>query len=253
VIEALKKRMEEALRDLRACSNSRVHIFHHNDADGLTSGAILTRAFEREGFTVHRSALEKPYPAVLEKVFHKDGEVLIFADFAGRIAPYLSGLNQGRNLVLILDHHTAVESTDPRVYNLDPDLFGLKGDVDIPASVTCHMFARVMDERNTDLAHLAALGAIGDKFLLEGKLVSENRKAVLEAVEQETIRIEEKGRGEDYLFRTSKGEIPGASLAGYLETLGAVGYYQDGPETAIEVCLKGISEESDRLHRAFLA
>ena len=74
MIEGLKKRMEVALKDLRGHPKSRVHIFHHNDADGLTSGAILTRAFEREGFTVHRSALEKPYPAVLEKVFHKDGE-----------------------------------------------------------------------------------------------------------------------------------------------------------------------------------
>ncbi len=38
----------------------------------------------------------------------------------------LSDLNRGRNLTLILDHHVAEASTDSRVHNLDPDLYGLK-------------------------------------------------------------------------------------------------------------------------------
>jgi single-stranded DNA-specific DHH superfamily exonuclease len=67
----------------------------------------------------------------LAKVYEQEGSVLIFADFAGKIAPLISDLNSGRNLTLILDHHVAEPSTDPKVHNLDPDLFGLKGDRDI--------------------------------------------------------------------------------------------------------------------------
>ena len=232
---------------------SKVQVFHHNDTDGLTSGAILTEAFERKGYSVHRYALEKPYPALLKKIFGARGEIFIFADFAGLIAPLLSELNRGRNLVLILDHHTALEATDPKVLNLDPDLFGLKGDLDISASVTCYAFAMVMDRKNIDLAYLAALGAVGDEFFLDGKLVSENRRAVLEAVEQGRVRVEEKEHGENYLFQTSDGEISGASLSEYLETLGAVGYYGHGPDLAIEVCLKGFSEKSHQAYKTFLA
>jgi len=253
MLEGLINRMEKALRDLADWHPSRVHLFHHNDTDGLTSGAILTKAFERKGYTLSRCALEKPYPVILNKVFARDGEILIFADFAGRIAPLLSSLNQGKNLVLILDHHTAVEATDPKVYNLDPDLFGLKGDLDISASVTCYTFAKLMGRENSDLAYLAALGAVGDEFFLDGKLVSENRRAVLEAVEQGLVRIEGKEKGEEYWFKTSGGEVSGALWSDYLETLGAAGYYRDGPETAIEVCLNGFSKETNRVYNTLIA
>ena len=140
----LIKAMKKAIQALREWPETAVQIFHHNDSDGLCSGAILTRTFEREGFDVRRFCLEKPYPEVLKRIYKQQGHILIFADFAGRIAPMLSELNRGRNLTLILDHHVAEPSTDPNVYNLDPDLYGLKGDRDITASTTCFLFARAM-------------------------------------------------------------------------------------------------------------
>jgi single-stranded DNA-specific DHH superfamily exonuclease len=144
--------MQDAIREMQSWPVKSVQIFHHNDSDGLSSGAILTRAFERQGYSVRRTCLEKPYPAVLKKVYEQEGGLLVFADFAGRIAPLLSELNQGRNLTLILDHHVAEASTEPRVINLDPDLFGLKGDRDISASTTCYLFAQAMDPTNRDMA-----------------------------------------------------------------------------------------------------
>jgi single-stranded-DNA-specific exonuclease len=64
--------MEQAIDAVRRWPEKTVQVFHHNDADGITSGAILTRAFERQGFKVQRSCLEKPYPAVLKKVFEQE-------------------------------------------------------------------------------------------------------------------------------------------------------------------------------------
>ena len=135
--EELLAAMENAAREVRQWPQKQVQVFHHNDSDGLTAGAILTKAFTRAGFEVQRSCLEKPYPKLLHRVYEQTGALIVFADFAGRIAPMLSDLNQGRNLTLILDHHVAEASTDPRVLNLDPDLFGLKGDRDISGSTTC--------------------------------------------------------------------------------------------------------------------
>ena len=248
MIENLLAAMDLALKTLEETGGKTVQLFHHNDADGLTSGAILTRAFERKGCEVRRSSLEKPYPAVLERIFAVRGETIVFADFAGRIAPLISELNRGQNLVLILDHHVALPAADPSVHNLDPDLYGLKGDLDISASVTCWRFAMRMDERNADLADLAALGAVGDEFFLDGRLVSENRLAVLEAVAQGRMRVEPGKVGEKYYFFTPKGEVAGPALAKYLETLGGVGYYREGPEMGVAVCLNGPSPESDRMH-----
>ena len=157
--EELIRAMENAIREVKKLPHKTVQIFHHNDSDGLSSGAILTRAFERAGFKINRFCLEKPYPALLQKVYQQEGGLIVFADFAGRIAPILSDLNRGRNLTLILDHHVAEPATDPKVHNLDPDLYGLKGDRDISGSTTCYLFAQTLDAANSDLAHIAAIGA----------------------------------------------------------------------------------------------
>ncbi len=71
MLNTLIEAMETAIQELQERSAKTVLIFHHNDADGLCSGAILTRAFERQGFEVRRVCLEKPYPAVLKKVYEQ--------------------------------------------------------------------------------------------------------------------------------------------------------------------------------------
>ena len=84
--EQLIQDMEKAIAEVRQWPKKEVQIFHHNDSDGLSSGAILTRAFERAGFEIRRFSLEKPYPALLKKVYEQEGGLIVFADFAGRIA-----------------------------------------------------------------------------------------------------------------------------------------------------------------------
>jgi single-stranded-DNA-specific exonuclease len=159
----------------------------------------------------------------------------------------LSELNRGRNLTLILDHHVAEASTDPRVHNLDPDFYGLKGDRDISASTTCYLFALSLDQANRDMAHIAAVGAVGDGFFVEGRLVSQNRKVTMEAVQQGLIEIREHKAGEQYIITFSKRQLSCAELGDYLDILGGVGYYQKGPDMGVRVCLEGISPESDQM------
>jgi single-stranded-DNA-specific exonuclease len=239
--------MEQAIRELKEWPDKTIQVFHHNDADGITSGSILTRAFERLGYQVRRFCLEKPYPAVLKKVFEQEGCIIAFADFAGRIAPMISDLNRGRNLVLILDHHVAAASTDPKVHNLDPDLFGLKGDRDISGSTTCYHFAITLDPVNHDLASIAAIGAVADGFFVDGKLVSQNRDAALEAVQQGKFAIKEIANGEQYWLKNPSGDIPVLEFGDYLDLLGGVGYYHNGPNMGVQACLEGVSPESDKM------
>ncbi len=239
--------MTAAIDDMKKWPAKTVQLFHHNDADGLSSGAILKTAFERRGYSVRRFSLEKPYPEVLKKVFSGEGNLIVLTDFAGRIAPLISDLNQGRNLTLILDHHKAFPATDPRVHNLDPELFGLKGDRDITASATCYLFARTMDEGNRDLAYVAAIGAVGDQFYVDGRLVTVNREVVLETVNQGRMEIREHEQGEDYYFKTNRGWLPGDALWTYLDTLGGTGFYQNGTAMGVQVCLNGFSKESDKM------
>lgn len=253
MLQKLIEAMDRAIQEVMGWPNQVAQIFHHNDADGLCSGAILTKVFERQGFEVRRSCLEKPYPEVLKKVFEQGGGLFVFADFAGRIAPLLSQLNRGRNLTLILDHHAAEASTDPKVYNLAPDLYGLKGDRDISASTTCYLFAKTFDSANQDLAHIAALGAVGDQFFVGGRLVSENREATKEAVHQGSMEIKELENGELYFIKSGDDWIPCDELSAYLSLLGSAGYYKNGPEMGIRVCLARTSPDSDRMVKVLKA
>ena len=129
-------------------------------------------------------------------------------------------MNEGRNLTLILDHHVAAAATDPMVHNLDPCLFGLKGDRDISASTTCYLFAEVLDEANRDLARIATIGAVGDGFFVDGKLASENRRAALEAVAQGRMEIRQVNGGERYVMKSADGDLSCDELAAHLEILG---------------------------------
>ncbi len=249
---AFTRALEESLCPLRRAGRE-VILFHHNDTDGLASGAILSTAFSRAGYTVDRYALEKPYPELLDIVFRRyTDKIVVFADFAGRIAPLIARKNQGRNLVVILDHHPAEPSRDPTVLNLDPDLYGLKGDIDISGSTTCYRFAVQLDKTNRDLAHLALLGATGDGSFAGGRLVSANRDALAEAERQGNARAEpwdddDSLPGAERYFITVGGvEYRCDELASQLDTLGAVGYYQGGADLAVRVCLEGPSEESRR-------
>ncbi len=249
--QPLIKAMAAAIDAVQKWPARKAHIFHHNDADGLSSGAILTRAFKRQGFEIQRLCLEKPYPQLLEKAFESKGALYVFTDLAGRIAPLISDLNKGRNLTLILDHHVAHPATDPQVHNLDPDLFGLKGDRDISASTTCYLFARTLDPANVDLAHIAAIGAVGDGFYVDGRLVSENRKAALEAVRQEKLKIKTHEAGEEYFLKSSNQDTLLETLARDLDILGAAGYLDEGPDMGIRVCLDGKTAIADQMLARF--
>ena len=94
MIDKLITDMQLAIQAMGQWPGQEIQLFHHNDSDGLCSGAILQKVFKRAGYDVDRFSLEKPYPAVLKKIYDQDGRVLVFADFAGRIAPMISELNQ---------------------------------------------------------------------------------------------------------------------------------------------------------------
>jgi hypothetical protein len=96
------------------------------------------------------------------------------------------------------------------------------------------------------MAHIAAMGAVGDGFFVDGRLADQNREVALEAVRQGKVEINEVNGEEQYFLKTTKGHMPLDEFGAYLDTLGAAGYYQNGPDMGVKVCLEGISQESDR-------
>lgn len=257
MIDDLLLAMERAVAALKKFPSRKVILLHHNDTDGLSSGTILLNSLVETGFEVSRFSLEKPYPQVLEKILIQENQLIIFADFAGKISPLISRMNNGRNLIFILDHHPAEKTSDDSVFCLDGELFGLKGDRDISASATCYLFAEILLESfgksGKSYSHLGVLGAVGDGFLVDGCLSGVNRDIMSIAVEQGLLRVEKSSMGEKYFITLGGKEYSAEEICSTLDTVGGVAYYSGGTDLGIGICESGMSPETSEYARELIS
>jgi hypothetical protein len=244
--ENFLKEIRKGIDRMRA-AGSDVTLIHHNDADGLTSAAVLQTCLTRAGFSVRRICIERVHPPIVDRIHEQFPSTIFYVDLGGQAAPLISDANNGRRTTLILDHHHPHKPTDPKVLNISTEFFGLSGDMDISASTAAYFFALELDSGNRDLAYIGVLGAVGDEHDREGALIKDNRDALMDAVVQGDVEIETNADGnEKYLLTRFGGQIPMALLAISVTTLGGVGYYSDGPDLGVRVCLEGLFEEAER-------
>ena len=244
--EDFLKEIREGITRMRA-AGSDVTLVHHNDADGLTSAAVLQTCLGRAGFSVRRICIERVHPPVVARIHEQFTSTIFYVDLGGQAAPVISDANSGRLPTLILDHHHPHEPTDPKVLNISTEFFGLSGDMDISASTAAYFFALELDEGNRDLAYIGVLGAVGDEHDREGGLIKENRDALVDAVERGHVKIDLDSQGKEKYTLTRFGDAtPMAPLAISITTLGGVGYYSGGPDLGVQVCLEGLFPEAQR-------
>jgi hypothetical protein len=231
--------LTEGIALLRAEEHA-VILAHHNDADGLAAATVLETAFTRDGFTVDRIPLERVHPPIVERIHDvAAGKPVIYTDLGGRAAPVICAANKERSFTLILDHHPAEESTSEKVLCLSTELFGLSGEKEISAATGAYLFALALNPENRDLAYLGVIGALGDSHDRDGRLVGENRDALMDAVSQEIIRIIEEDGRETYTLTKFGKEIAMGPFSKSLTTLGAAGYAMGGPKLGVRTCLDG--------------
>ena len=83
-------RIATSAEGLRAHAPGSALVVHHNDTDGLSSGAILFLALQALGCKVETLCLEKTYPTAMEAIKEKcqrcNIKILLITDFASGIA-----------------------------------------------------------------------------------------------------------------------------------------------------------------------
>jgi single-stranded-DNA-specific exonuclease len=232
-LEDFQRKIDQAIGELRAAQPRETTVVHHDDADGLCSAAITKRALEREGIRVNTFCLEKVYTEVIEDLHSKAGQTIFYADIGSSHADLISEYNRGRSLTVILDHHDPKPSKDPKVLDLNLENYGLRGETDFSGATCCYLFAKALSENNMDLSYLALVGSceIPEGFLGVNKLVLE--EALKNGV------LQQKGKS----FEVAKLKTRVDALFSKLQILGAVGYYEKGPEAGINACLEGFSKE----------
>ena len=229
-LQVFEQRAKSAIMQLRKEAAKKVFIVHHDDADGLCSAAIVKKALEREGISAETFCLEKVYTEVVADMHSREGLTFFYVDIGSSHADLISELNRGRNLIIILDHHDPKPSKDPKVFDLNLEHFGFKGETDFSGATCCYLFAKELNEQNSDLSYLAVVGSCE---------IPEGFKSINELVLKEALEkavIQKKGKS----LEVPRINVKVDALFSKLQVLGAVGYYEGGPEMGIKACLDGV-------------
>ncbi|MHC1576457.1 MAG: DHH family phosphoesterase [Methanosarcinaceae archaeon] len=165
-------------------SYSHVRVISHNDADGLTSAAIICQTLLREGIFYHVTITSRLDEDVIETVNNSTSEndLVVFCDM-GSGQPDLLG--KVRQDVVVIDHHQPVGES-PAIAAINPHMAGIDGATYLCASMTTYLVARQINVNNVDLAGLAIAGAVGDKQLFG----EPNRRILDEAIQANVISVQ---------------------------------------------------------------
>jgi len=234
--EEFGKKVAEAISKLKEAKPDSIIVIHHDDADGLCSAAITKAALQNEGFKVKTFCLEKVYPEVIESLHSASGQVIFYVDIGSAHADFISEQNQSKNLVIILDHHDPKPAEDPKIYDLNLEHYGFKGETDFSGATCCYLFAKSLNETNIKLSYLALIGSCE----IPSGFIGLNKVVLDEALKNGVVRP--KGK----TFEVTKFNVRIDKLFSKLQILGAAGYYEGGPELGIKVCLEGLNEEAER-------
>ena len=208
-----------------------VRIITHIDADGLSSGAVLSSAFKRLGIPHHITFVKYLSPALLEELSSDSYPLNIFSDLGSGYIEDIKSTFKSRT-VLILDHHAPNGRSGNGLLHLNPFDFGLNGDLDLSGAGVCYLLARELCDGVPPYVPL--IGALGDlQTNKSGDLVGMNGSILDEAVRSGLVEVKNDIRlfgGPEYplaaaLERTVDPTIPGItgnSLAAVklLENLG---------------------------------
>ncbi len=229
-----------------------ITVVHHNDADGICSGAILSHLCGCMEHKPERICIEKVYPEIIRKIHQgREEQIIVYTDLAGMAAETIDKIDAGRNTVYIIDHHPAKSIESNNVFVLDPELVGISGDTFISASTLCYLVSRSMTDEMSKFAYLAVVGAVGDYHDRSGGILGIDRYALHEAIHAGQAEIKIEGHKERYHipFFNECADV----VARRLTNLGVVGYEVEGYKRGIKACIDGFDnstiEEAEKFER----
>ncbi len=237
--------IREASRYFKHLSPRVATIVHHNDTDGISAGAILKRALQRERFQTENIPLEKIHPSLLSRIHQPHRKLILYADFGEQVAGMISKKRLTGQRVIILDHHPPLGLLDFDLLHINPERFDIDGDMSCSGATVAYLFARALNRENDDLSYLGVLGALGDGQFIKGRVRGLNRVAMEDAMARGLIRLLNREGLDPYCFPLFKNES-GMKVVRSVSELSVNGYYRRGADLAIRVCLQGYTARSIR-------
>lgn len=141
-----------------------IHIFSHNDADGVSSAGILACMLQRMGKEFQVTLVPILNDSIFSDMRESLGDCILMSDIGASYIDQLEGL--GRD-VIVLDHHKS-DLDSERVVYANPHLYDIDGMSGCCGATLAYLLAVTMDKNNGDLVQLAFAGIAGDRQHISG-------------------------------------------------------------------------------------
>lgn len=160
--QQFKELVNEAVEKFRKISENQViRIISHLDADGISSGSIIVKALMREGLRYSISNIHQLDEKTLVQLANEDFKVIIFTDLGSGQFELVKKYLKDKQ-VIILDHHETVDEKVDYIMHVNPHLVGIDESNSVSGAGVAFFFARGLNPKNSDMAHIALAGAMGD-------------------------------------------------------------------------------------------
>lgn len=168
----LEKIKEVSKEFLKISENREIILVSHNDTDGITSAAIISKCLKRLDKKFQLKIVKSLTPEFIYDL-PKD-KIIIFTDLASNSLQYIEEKNFEKTF--IIDHHEISQKIPENVTIINPHLIENQ---EICSAGLCYLFAKSVSEENNDLANLAIIGMIGD--FMELSLLKFNNEIIKNA------------------------------------------------------------------------
>lgn len=181
-----------AAQKFKEIKDSSVGIISHNDTDGITSAAIISKAMQRMGINFQIHFITRTEEDIVKKITEKKYKTFLLLDYGSQEISNIARECSDKTF-FVLDHHKPKTQLQlSNVVHLNPHFFGIDGGSEICAAGICFLFAKALNEANKDLIYLAIVGAVGDSQRVSGKFSGPNQKIFEEALREGQV-ITKKG------------------------------------------------------------
>jgi RecJ-like exonuclease len=137
-------------------SKKSISVTTHIDCDGITSGSIIAKALIRAGANCTVTTEKEFNKKVIDRL-HNDVITDLGGGFAKEVDESLS------DNWFVLDHHQIPQEELDNERVINAWKYGIDGGVEICAGGMAYQAAKIMDGKNTDLAWIAVVSALGDR------------------------------------------------------------------------------------------
>ena len=164
----------------------------HNDADGLSSGAIASVMLLREGASFLTRSVKGIDEVITSLKELPEGVIPILTDIGSGYLDELSEVVKEKP-IFILDHHEPMGSPKDNIFHVNPHLHGINGATEISGAGVVYLVAKALNEENIRLSPIAVVGALGDLQDRSDKrgLHGLNELIVKDAVDSGLMKVEE--------------------------------------------------------------